>query len=78
MSGVVPLVIYYRFSILLEPKPVKQKPKKMNTECFQVLNEEVDQLLKVGFIWETLYPDWLANPILVKKKSEKWSLHQFY
>ena len=24
------------------------------------------------FIRETIYPDWLTNPVLVKKKNEKW------
>jgi len=24
------------------------------------------------FIRETLYPEWLANPVLVKKKNGKW------
>jgi len=29
-------------------------------------------LLKAGFIREALYPEWLANPVLVKKKNGKW------
>jgi len=41
----------------------------MNTEPLRALNEEVDRLLKAGLIRETLYPDWLANPVLVKKKN---------
>jgi len=36
------------------------------------VNDEVDQLLKIGLIREVKYPDWLANPIVVKKKNGKW------
>ena len=36
------------------------------------MNDEVDQLLKIGLIREVKYPDWLANPIVVKKKNGKW------
>ena len=43
----------------------------MNAKRLQALNDEVDRLLKTDFIQETLYPDWFANPVLVKKKNEK-------
>ncbi|XP_074346682.1 uncharacterized protein LOC141685485 [Apium graveolens] len=36
------------------------------------LAEEVERLLDVGLIRESFYPDWLANPILVKKPNSKW------
>ena len=61
----VDLVIYHKLFILPKAKPV---PQKMNVEPFRVLNDEVDRLLKAGFIRETLYIDWLTNPILVRKK----------
>ena len=38
-SGVDPSIIYHRLSILSEAKPVKQKPRKMNAEHLQALNE---------------------------------------
>ena len=44
----------------------------MNAECLQALNDEVDRLLKADFICKTLYPEWLANLVLVKKKNGKW------
>ena len=36
------------------------------------MNDEVDLLLKIGSIREVKYPDWLANPVAVKKKNRKW------
>ena len=47
----VDLVIYHKLSVLPKAKPVS---RKMNVEHFQVLNDEIDWLLKVGFIRETL------------------------
>ena len=44
----------------------------MNEEKSWAINDKVDCLLQVGFIWETFYPDWLSNPVLVKKKNGKW------
>lgn len=40
----------------------------------QAIVEEVEKLLKVGFIWEVVYPDWIANVVLVKKNNEKWRM----
>jgi len=31
-------------------------------------------LLKVGYIREIEYPEWLANMVLVKKASKKWRM----
>ena len=36
------------------------------------MKEEVDKLLSNGFIKESFYPSWLANPVLVKKPNCKW------
>ena len=36
--------------------------------------DEVDRLLRANFMREAHYPNWLANPILVKQKSDKWRI----
>jgi len=53
-------------------KPVKQKRRKLGPERATAVNEEVERLLKVRSITEFRYPDWLANPVVVKKKNGKW------
>ena len=40
----------------------------------QVIMDEVNKLLAVGFIHEVYYSDWLANVILVKKANGKWRM----
>lgn len=41
---------------------------------FSIINNEVSNLLDVGFIWEVQYLDWLANIVVVRKKSRKWQV----
>jgi len=53
-------------------KPIKQKRRKLGPERAKAVNDEVDKLLKIGSIREVQYPDWLANPVVVKKKNGKW------
>ncbi|XP_024014360.1 uncharacterized protein LOC112088348 [Eutrema salsugineum] len=53
-------------------KPIKQKRRKLGPERAKIVNDEVERLLKVGSIAEAKYPDWLANPVVVKKKNGKW------
>ena len=40
----------------------------------QIIQTEVDNLLKAGFIREVKYPEWLANVVVVPKKGGKWSV----
>ncbi|XP_018435978.2 uncharacterized protein LOC108808306 [Raphanus sativus] len=53
-------------------KPIKQKRRKLGPERATAVSEEVKKLLKVGSITEVHYPDWLAKPVVVKKKNGKW------
>ncbi|XP_073103292.1 uncharacterized protein [Elaeis guineensis] len=34
----------------------------------------MDKPVKIGFIREAMYPDWLTNVVLVKKANEKWHM----
>ncbi|XP_074347173.1 uncharacterized protein LOC141686005 [Apium graveolens] len=51
-------------------KVLKHRP--VSGERAIALKEEVDRLLEVGLIKESFYPEWLANPVLVKKPNGKW------
>ncbi|KAL1204508.1 RNA-directed DNA polymerase-like protein [Cardamine amara subsp. amara] len=53
-------------------KPIRQKRRKLGPERSQAVNAEVDRLLEAGSIREVKYPEWLANPVVVKKKNGKW------
>jgi hypothetical protein len=38
------------------------------------MGKELCRLLAFGFIKEIYHPDWIANPVLVPKKSGKWRM----
>jgi hypothetical protein len=38
------------------------------------IGEEIHKLMAAGFIKEVFHPEWLANPVLVKKKGGKWRM----
>ncbi|KAL0730557.1 hypothetical protein Bca4012_026650 [Brassica carinata] len=72
MQGIDISVTCHELNIDPTHKPVKQKRRKLGSERATAVNEEVERLLKVGSITEVRYPDWLANPVVVKKKNGKW------
>ena len=52
--------------------PKKQPPRCPSREHAGAVRDEVMKLKKVGAIKEVFYPEWLANIVVVKKKSGKW------
>ena len=55
-------------------KPVKQCLRRFDEEKRSTIGEETAKLLAAGFIKEVYHPQWLANPVLVRKKSGKWRM----
>ena len=49
-----------------------KKRRVLDADRYKALQDEVDRLLKIGFIRESYYPDWLASPVLVIKPNRKW------
>ena len=52
--------------------PKKQLPWRPSKEHADVIRDEVMKLKRAGVIKEVFYPEWLANTMVVKKKSGKW------
>ncbi|XP_074300251.1 uncharacterized protein LOC141631485 [Silene latifolia] len=55
-----------------EKEKVCRKRRKFAPERNTIINEEVDKLLDMGMIREVMYPEWLANVVVVQKKNGKW------
>ncbi|XP_074327728.1 uncharacterized protein LOC141665641 [Apium graveolens] len=72
MVGIDPEIMCHRLNIDPKHKGVQQKRRAVSGERATALTEEVERLLDVGLIREFFYPEWLANPILVKKPNGKW------
>ena len=74
MPGIPAEVASHHLDIKLGYKLIKQKLRHQDAERARAAKEEVDQLLRFGFIKQCKYLDWLANVVLVKKLSGKWRM----
>jgi hypothetical protein len=71
MLGILREVIERALRIKPGSKPVQQRLRRFDEEKRRAIGEEIAKLLAAGFFKEVYHPEWLANPILVKKKSGK-------
>ena len=69
--GVNPNFICHHLNVSPTVTPKKQPHWRPLKEHANVVREEVIKLKKAGAIKEVFYPKWLANTVVVKKKSGK-------
>jgi hypothetical protein len=55
-------------------KPIKQKLRRFTHDKKEAIRVEVTWLLVARFIKEVYHPEWLANPVLVRKKNNEWRM----
>ncbi len=70
--GVDSEFVCHELNVSPEYKPVVQKARRTAPQHAEAVQEEVERLLKIGAIREVLYPQWLSNTVVVKKKNIKW------
>ena len=70
--GIDPAFICHHLNVNPSITPKKQPPRRPSREHADAIRDEVAKLKRVGAIKEVFYPKWLANTVVVKKKSEKW------
>jgi len=70
--GVDPNFICHHLNVNLAVTPKKQPPRRLSKKHADAVKEKVMKLKKAGAIKEVFYPEWLANTVMVKKKSGKW------
>jgi hypothetical protein len=71
MTGIPCEIVEHCLNIKTDAKLVQWCLRHFNEEKRKAIREELARLLDAGFIREVQHPDWLANPVLVKKKNEK-------
>ena len=74
MPGIPREVAEHSLEIQPHSKPVMQRLRRFDEEKRRAIGEEVRKLLEAGFIKGVFHPEWLANPVLVKKKNGKWRM----
>ena len=72
MAGIDPTLAFHKLNIISLAKPIRQKIRRFHPDRHQIIQTEVDNLLRAGFIREVKYPEWLANVVVIRKKGGKW------
>ena len=65
MPGIPREVAEHSLDVRPNSKPVKQRLRRFNELKRRAIGEELQKLLHQG----VFHPEWLANPVLVKKKN---------
>ena len=74
MPGIPRDVAEHSLDIRAGARPMKQPLRRFDEEKRRAIGEEIHKLMAAGFIKEVFHPEWLANPVLVRKKGGKWRM----
>ena len=72
MPEIHPSIASHRLNVIPFSRPFRQKVQRFHLDRQRIIQFDVDKLLAARFIREVEYLDWLANMVVVLKKSEKW------
>ncbi|XP_075670209.1 uncharacterized protein LOC142639972 [Castanea sativa] len=72
VPGVDPEFIVHKLNVDPLCPPKKQRPRRSAKEHAETIRQEVRRLREAGARKEMFFPEWLANMVVVKKKSGKW------
>jgi hypothetical protein len=68
MPGIPRDVAEHSLDIRAGARPMKQLLRRFDEEKRRAIGEEIHKLMVAGFIKEVFHPEWLSNPMLVRKK----------
>ena len=70
-----PSFICHHLNVNPSVTPKKQPLRHWSKDHYDAVKDEVMKLKQAGAIKEVFYPEWLANTVVVKKKSGKWQAY---
>ena len=73
-SGIDPAFICHHLNVNPSITPKKQPPRHPSREHANAIKDEVVKRKRAGLSKRFFYPEWLANIVVVKKKSGKWQV----
>ena len=71
MAGIDPMLASHKLNINTSIKPIREEIRRFHLDCYQIIQIEVDNLLRAGFIREVKYLEWLANVVVIPKNGGK-------
>jgi hypothetical protein len=78
MPGVPRHQIEHSLNVSKTTRPIKQKLRRFTRDKKEAIRADITWLLVAGFIKELYHPNWLANPVLVRKKNNEWRMSVDY
>ena len=76
--GLDPNFICHHLNVNPFITPRRQPPWRPSKEHVEAVKNEVTKLKQAEAIKEIFYPQWLANTVVVKKKTGKWHVCGLY
>ena len=70
--GLDPKFICHHLNVNPSITSKRQPPRRPSNEHVEAVKSEVNKLKQAGAINEVFYSQWLANTVVVKKKTGKW------
>jgi hypothetical protein len=67
-------LIEYGLNVHTKATPKKQRLRRFAHDKHEAIKREIAKLLAARFIKEVIHPEWVANPVLVKKKNNEWRM----
>jgi hypothetical protein len=74
MLGVPKELIEHALDVHPKATPKKQRLRRFAHDKREAIKWEIAKLLAARFIKEVIHPEWVANPVLVKKKNNEWRM----
>jgi hypothetical protein len=74
MPGVPKELIEHTLNVHPKATPKKQCLRRFAHDKREAIKREIAKLLAAGFIKEVIHPEWVVNPVLVKKKNNEWRM----
>jgi hypothetical protein len=75
MPGVLRNLIEHSLNVDPKATPKRQHLRRFADDRRDAIKKELAKLLAAGFIREVFHPEWLSNPVLVRKKnSSEWRM----
>jgi hypothetical protein len=71
MPGVPRELAEHRIDVNEGSKSIKQRLRRFSPDKKEAIKKEITKLIADSFIREILHPDWLANPVLVQKRTRQ-------
>ena len=74
MPSVPRELIEHSLNVSATSKPIKRNLRRFVQDKKEAIRVEITRLLVTGFIKEVYHLEWLANPVLVRKKNKEWRI----